>query len=295
MFRSLLFIPGNNTKFIAKSYSLSPDILCYDLEDSVPLNEKENARKNISEIFQLNQYKNNSLIYVRINSIESGLFETDLRTIVHSGLNGIVIPKVNTISDIGKAKEVIKERELSMGLEVGKIKLIPSIETAKGVLNAYKLAKSARVTAIVFGIFDYLYDMGIADDDSVSTSYARSKIPVDAVAAGVVAIDGIWQNIDDISGLERDARFARKMGYAGKSIIHPSHITPTHQIFTPTPKQIEWAKKVLLLMQETIEKGSGKGAVRLEGKMIDAVHYKQAKSILYAADLEDQFTTTNNY
>ena len=293
MFRSLLFIPANNAKFIAKSYSLSPDILCYDLEDSVPINEKQNARNNICGIFEQNDIKRNSLIYVRINSTGSGLFESDLRTIIHRDLNGIVIPKVNTISDIDKINEVIKERELSIGLEVGKVKLIPSIESAKGVLNAYKIAKSSRVTAVVFGIFDFLYDMGIADDDSFTCSYARSKIPVDAVAAGVVAIDGIWQKIDDINGLERDARFARKMGYAGKSIIHPSHITPTHRIFTPTPKQIEWARKVLNLMQETIEKGSGKGAARLEGKMVDAVHYKQAKSILYAADLEDDIPNSN--
>jgi citrate lyase subunit beta/citryl-CoA lyase len=292
MFRSLLFIPANNAKFIAKSYSLSPDILCYDLEDSVPINEKQNARNNICSIFEQNEFNKNSFVYVRINSTESGLFESDLRTIIHRGLNGIVIPKVNTISDIAKINEVIKQRELSIGLEVGALKLIPSIESAKGVIDAYKIAKSARVTAVVFGIFDFLYDMGIADDESITCLYARSKIPVDAVAAGVVAIDGIWQKIDDISGLEKDAKLAKKMGYAGKSIIHPSHIDPTHRIFTPTPKQIEWARKVLNLMQETIEKGSGKGAARLEGKMVDAVHYKQAKLVLDAANLEDQITNS---
>jgi len=123
--------------------------------------------------------------------------------------------------------------------------------------------------------------MDIGDyGDATSYSYARSKIPVEAKAANVASLDAIWQNVNDIDGLISDATTARKFGYSGKSLIHPSHIGPVHEVFLPTPKQIEWAKKVFETLRGVMEGGSGPGAVTLDGKMIDAVHYKQAKAIL---------------
>jgi citrate lyase subunit beta / citryl-CoA lyase len=138
---------------------------------------------------------------------------------------------------------------------------------------------------LVFGVFDYLYDMNIEVeyDDLPSYNYARSKIPVDAKAAGIEAMDGIWQEVNDLDGLIKDATNAKKLGYSGKTLIHPSHINPAHDIFRPTKKQIEWAKKVLAALQDSFEKGNTRGAVLLDGKMIDAVHYKQAKVVINAA------------
>ena len=102
--------------------------------------------------------------------------------------------------------------------------------------------------------------------------------------AGVHAIDAIWQKIDDIDGLIRDATMARRLGYSGKSIIHPSQIEPVHNVFRPSKSEVEWAKKVVQALDQAMEKGRGRGAVRLEGKMLDAVHYKQAKAILATAE-----------
>ncbi len=107
-------------------------------------------------------------------------------------------------------------------------------------------------------------------------------MPVDARAAGVGAIDAIWQKIDDSEGLIRDATVAKRLGYSGKSIIHPSQIEPVHPVFLPSKGEVEWARKVVEALGEATEKGRGRGAVRLEGRMIDAVHYKQAKAILDA-------------
>jgi citrate lyase subunit beta/citryl-CoA lyase len=169
--------------------------------------------------------------------------------------------------------------------KTGKIALMPSIETAKGVVNSYDIAAADdRINALVFGVFDFLHDMRLDYDENDSTgyAYARAKVPVDARAAGVNAIDGIWQKIDDINGLVRDATLAKRLGYSGKSIIHPNQIEPVHKVFLPTKSEIEWAKKVLAALGEAMEKGKGRGSVRLEGRMIDAVHYKQAKAILEA-------------
>lgn len=286
MFRSLLFIPGNNERFLKKSIKLQADILCFDLEDSVPSNEKEAARILVARFLASRQGDNDSFIYVRINSFDSGLVDGDLERIVINGLDGIVLPKIGNseevIQIIHKIDAIVSKRNLTSG-----IRIIPSIETARGVVNANSIASSHKnVTALVFGVFDYLYDMNIdvEYDDFMSYNYARSKIPVDARAAGIDALDGIWQNVNDIDGLIKDAAIAKKLGYSGKTLIHPSHINPVHDIFRPTKKQIEWAKKVLAELQDTFEKGNVRGAKLLEGKMIDAVHYKQAKAVISAAE-----------
>jgi citrate lyase subunit beta/citryl-CoA lyase len=286
MFRSLLFIPGNNERFLKKSIKLQADILCFDLEDSVPSNEKEAARNLVARYLASRQGENDSFIYVRINSFDSGLVDGDLERIVMNGLDGIVLPKIGNSEEvtqiIHKIDAIVSKRKLTSG-----IRIIPSIETARGVVNANSIASSHKnVTALVFGVFDYLYDMNIdvEYDDFVSYNYARSKIPVDARAAGIDALDGIWQNVNDIDGLIKDSAIAKKLGYSGKTLIHPSHINPVHDIFRPTKKQIEWAKKVLAALQDTFEKGNVRGAKLLEGKMIDAVHYKQAKAVISAAE-----------
>jgi citrate lyase subunit beta/citryl-CoA lyase len=160
---------------------------------------------------------------------------------------------------------------------------MPSIETAKGVVNAHSIAKAdLRVNALIFGLYDFLHDMHLdhADNDGSGYSYARWKIPVDARAAGVVAIDAIWQKVDDIPGLRNDAASAKRLGYVGKSIIHPNHIEPVHEIFKPSKIEIGWATKVVNALGPAMRKGKGGGVVKLEGKMIDAAHYKQAKAIL---------------
>jgi len=286
MFRSLLFIPGNNERFLQKSIKLHADILCFDLEDSVPSSEKEIARNLVASFLTTKQGGNDSLIYVRINSFDSGLVDGDLGRVVMKGLDGIVLPKIGNSEEvtqiIQKIDVIVSKRKLSSDIQI-----IPSIETSRGVVNANSIASSHKnVTALVFGVFDYLYDMNIdvEYDDFMSYNYARSKIPVDARAAGIDAFDGIWQNVKDIDGLIKDAVIAKKLGYSGKTLIHPSHINPVHDIFRPTKKQIEWAKKVLAALQDTFENGNARGAKLLEGKMIDAVHYKQAKAVICAAE-----------
>ncbi|HEX7274953.1 MAG TPA: CoA ester lyase, partial [Nitrososphaeraceae archaeon] len=226
-----------------------------------------------------------SSIYVRINAVDSGLVDEDLDKIIVKGLDGIVLPKIGNSQEVIEIIDKIENLGTNRSIPA-RIRIIPSIETAKGVMNANSIALAhENVVALVFGVFDYLFDMNIdvEYDDEISYNYARSKIPVDARAAGIEALDGIWQEVKDIDGLTKDATKARKLGYSGKTLIHPSHINPVHDIFRPTKKQIEWAEKVLTALQDTSEKGVTRGAILLDGKMIDAVHYKQAKSVIKAA------------
>jgi citrate lyase subunit beta/citryl-CoA lyase len=297
MFRTLLFIPGNNKRFLEKSKFLYPDILCFDLEDSVPTSEKTIARDMVKESFSSNEgsnpvdinnsdnanykYKESPQIFVRINSFESGLYEQDLESVICDRLDGIVIPKVNSTSELEKITKIIVNLEKKRYIEKT-IRLLPSIESSQGVVNAYNIAKfNDRVCSLMFGVFDYLYDMKLDyENEGLEYSYARAKIPIDARAAGISALDSIWQKVDDLDGLQRDAKIAKRLGYAGKSIIHPKHIEPVHNVFVPSQNEIEWAKKVVSKLNQIQEQADKRGAFKIDGRMIDAVHFKQAKLIL---------------
>ncbi len=283
-FRSLIFVPGINPRFVDKAKKLNADIICLDLEDSVLPAEKVTARKMIVKALrQRAQYNLTKNVYVRINSPESGISGKDLISTIQKGLDGIVVPKVNEESELVELSGLITELEQKRRIEKNRIKLMPSIESAKGIVNAYSIARAdLRVNALIFGLYDFLHDMHLdyVDNDVTGYSYARMKIPVDARAAGVAAIDAIWQKVDDIPGLRNDAESAKRLGYVGKSIIHPSHIEPVHEIFKPSKIEIGWATKVVNALGPAMRKGKGSGVVKLDGKMIDAAHYKLAKAIL---------------
>ena len=277
LFRSLIFVPGNNPRFLEKAKGLQADIVCFDLEDSVPDNEKTNARNLIKSALKSRKSYESS-IFVRTNSPTSGKIPSDLKEVVQKGIDGIVIPKVNNVKEMQKIETVLSKLEKSRKLKP--IQLIPSIESAEGVVNTYNIASfGKRVTAVVFGVFDLLNDLGVEyTKEANGATYSRTKIPVDAHAAGVAVIDAIWQDLKDSKGFEKDCKLGKSLGYSGKSIIHPDQISVVHKLFHPNKTEILWAEKVCKIYLESIKKG--KGATTVDGKMIDEVHFKQAKSLL---------------
>jgi len=277
LFRSLIFVPANNQRFIEKAKTLSADIVCFDLEDSVPDSEKKNARNLIKSALKTrSQYT--SEIYVRTNSPTSNKIQDDLKEIVQKGIDGIVIPKVNNAIEIKKIVKTLTILEKKQKLQP--ISLIPSIESAKGVTNTQEIASaSKRISAIVFGVFDFLNDMGIEyTKQSEGAKFARAKIPLDAKAVGVYALDAIWQDLKDEKGLIEDCKIGKSLGYVGKTIIHPGQILITHKTFHPNKTELDWAEKVCNTYEKSTKKG--KGATTVDGKMIDEVHYKQAKALI---------------
>jgi len=278
LFRSLVFVPGNNPRFLEKAKSLPADIVCFDLEDSVPDKEKKKARVLIKNTLK-QRSKYSPDVFVRTNSPESGKIAADLKGIVQKGIDGIVIPKVNSAKELKKIEKIISSLEKKR--KIKGIRLMPSIESALGVMNCYEIASSSkRIDALVFGIFDLLNDMGIeyTKGNPPGAKYSRYKVPVAAAAVGVVAIDGIWQDLKDKNGFTKDCEVGRSLGYVGKSVIHPDQIQTVHKIFHPNKTEIEWAKKVCSVYEELTKKG--KGATVIEGKMVDEVHYKRAKALL---------------
>ena len=277
LLRSLLFVPGNNARFIEKAKILTADIICFDLEDSVPTEEKKSARNLIKNVLT-NRSQYRAEVYVRTNSPTSGMILADLAEIVQKGIDGIVIPKVNDANEITKIEKILISLEKKRKLKP--IELMPSIESAAGVVNAHRIASSSeRVSALVFGVFDLLNDLGVEyTKQAEGARYSRSKIPIDAKAAGKYAIDAIWQDLNDTVGLKQDCLVARNLGYSGKSIIHPDQIEATHRVFHPTPTEIEWAKRVIEAYSSA--KATKKGATKVDGKMIDEVHFKRAKTLI---------------
>jgi len=278
LFRSLVFVPGNNPRFLEKAKSLTADIVCFDLEDSVPDKEKKKARTLIKNT--LKQRKDYSPdVFVRINSPDSGKITADLKEVVQKGIDGIVIPKVNSANELKKIEKIISSLEKKRRIKG--IRLMPSIESALGVVNCYEIASSSkRIDALVFGIFDLLNDMGIeyTKGNPRGAKYSRYNVPVAATAAGVVAIDGIWQDLKDKGGFTKDCQVGKSLGYVGKSVIHPDQIKTVHKIFHPNKTEIKWAKKICNVYEKSTKKG--KGATVVDGKMIDEVHYKRAKALL---------------
>ena len=278
LFRSLIFVPGNNPRFLEKAKSLSADVVCFDLEDSVPDKEKKKARILIKNTLKKrNQYS--ASIFARTNSPDSGKIVADLKEIVQKGIDGIVIPKVNSAKELKKIEKTISSLEKKR--KIKGIRLMPSIESALGVVNCYEIASaSKRIDALVFGIFDLLNDMGIeyTKGNPIGAKYSRYKVPVAATAAGVAAIDGIWQDLKDKNGFTQDCKVGKSLGYSGKSVIHPDQIKTVHKIFHPSKPEIAWAKKVCNVYEKSTKKG--RGATVVDGKMIDEVHYKWAKAVL---------------
>lgn len=277
LLRSLLFVPGNNSRFLEKAKSLQADIVCFDLEDSVPLAEKKSARNLIKNALK-NKSEYKSEIYVRTNSPASGMIPNDLSEIIQKGVDGIVIPKVDTANEIKKIEKIMVGLEKKRKLKP--VELMASIESTQGVVNAYSIAScSKRVSALVFGVFDLLNDLGVEYNKKPEGAiYSRAKIPVDARAAGKYAIDAIWQDLDDTLGLKQDSLTAKNLGYVGKSIIHPNQVNTVHDVFYPNSIEIEWAKKVIGAYDLATK--NKKGATTVDGKMIDEVHYKRAITLL---------------
>jgi citrate lyase subunit beta/citryl-CoA lyase len=205
----------------------------------------------------------------------------DLDAVVNDGIEGVVIPKVNNKIEVSRLALRLIELERRKAMSK-KMEIMASIESAQGLINSYSIAiADLRVRMLIFGVFDFLNDMGLDYvQDGIEYSFARAKIPIDARAAGIGAIDAIWQKVDDIEGLVHDAVTAKRLGYRGKCVIHPNQLEPVANVFFPSRNEIEWARKVVQALEQTMEKGKGIGAVTVDGRMVDAAHYRQAKSVL---------------
>ena len=282
MRRSMLFFPGNSANMLLNADFLGSDSMILDLEDAVAPTEKDAARILVRNAIRDLGYTRE--VIVRINPVDSPYWEQDLKTIIPVKPDMIMPTKVSCSDDVKIISDYIAGLEEQLGMEVGTVKLIPLIETALGVENAYQIAScDERVEAIFLGGEDLTADLRCKrTKEGTEIFYARSRMVMAARAAGVDVYDTPWTDVEDYDGLIKDAEFAKSLGFTGKSSISPRHVTFINQVFSPTEEEIQYARDVF----ETIEKAKaeGKGVVSLRGKMIDAPIVARAAQVLAAAE-----------
>lgn len=283
--RTALFAPGNRQDRVEKALNLDADAVIIDLEDAVPIAEKESSRPMVRDV--LNKYPGKRM-YVRINALTTPFAEEDLEAVVSKNLKGIMLPKVESPDDIFEIDRLISKVEAKAGLQFGILEVIPICETAKGLEEAYHIASARpehhRILTIAFGAADYTLDLGISlTREGKELEYPRSRLPVACRAGRIMPpLDTPWMiDLKDIDGLIADAKKAKAYGFMGKIVIHPNQIQPCHDVFTPSEDEINYAKKVIEAFEEA-EK-AGKAAIQLEGKFIDYPVVEKLRRVLELA------------
>jgi citrate lyase subunit beta/citryl-CoA lyase len=279
--RTALFAPGNRPDRVEKALGLNADAVFIDLEDAVPISEKESTRPLVREI--LDRYPGKRM-YVRVNALSTPYSKEDLQAVVSKNLTGILLPKVESPEALFELDRLLTELEKTAGTEVGGLEVISICESAKGLEEIYRIAsvkpEHHPVSVVAFGSADYSLDLGITlTREGIEIVYPRSRIPVACRAAGIMPpLDTPWMfDLKDIDGLIADAKKAKGYGFQGKILIHPNQIDPCNEIFTPTDKEIEYAKMVIAAFEEA--EREGKAAIQLEGKFIDYAVVENAKRI----------------
>lgn len=282
MRRSMLFMPGNNAGMLLNADILGSDAIILDLEDAVSPAEKDSARILVRNALRYLGYKGVEVV-VRINAIDTDFWKQDLREIVPCQPDIILPPKINCAEDIKTVDAYITELENELKLPAGKIRLVPLLETALGVENAYQIASATpRVAAMLLGAEDLTADLQCKrTKGGDEIFYSRTRVVVAARAAGVDCYDTPWTDVEDLEGLEKDAAFAKALGFTGKASISPRHLTTINRVFSPTMADIEYARDVMECIAAA--KAEGKGVVSLRGKMIDAPIVARARQVLEMA------------
>jgi citrate lyase subunit beta/citryl-CoA lyase len=283
--RSFLYVPANREKFLEKALELPADAFILDLEDSVPLPEKANARRGVKAYApKIGDHR----VWVRVNGLETGLARDDLDAVIGvQGMAGIFLPKVETPEEVLRWDTAIAALEQTRGLAIGSTRLVLSLESALGVLNAYAMSVAApRVASLSFGGAqdgDLNTDLGCTwTSDGPEMMTARGMALIAARAARFDSpLDGVFADVRDPEGFARDTALSRRLGYRGRKLIHPSQIEPCNRLYTPNQRELDYYARVL----EAFEKAliQGRASTTVDGKMIDVAMATAARRILQEA------------
>ncbi|MDA3907023.1 MAG: aldolase/citrate lyase family protein [Bacteroidales bacterium] len=276
---SRLYLPGNSPSLMLNAGIHKPNGLILDLEDAVAPDKKHDARFLVRNALRsLNFYGAERM--VRINQGERGL--EDLDYVVPHGVNLILVPKVETPELLIVVDEKIKQLKAKYNLK-NMVWLMPIIESAKGVMNAYSIATAAdSISSLAIGLEDYTADLGVRRTAEATESFfARTTLVNAAVAAGIQAIDSVFSDVSDMEGLEQNVQVSKSLGFNGMGCIHPRQIRVIHDNFAPDKIEIDKAKRIYLAFLNA--KSKGLGVVSLGTKMIDAPVVKRAEKVIQLA------------
>lgn len=284
MYRTLLFAPGSRAELLTKAQLGAADAMIFDLEDSVPLNAKDEARKNVQQALALGLKKP---MYLRISNPRAGDYLADLGVLANQSLvnvAGVALPKADDAQDIETVSKALQEIEIKAGVAVGSLSILPMIETCLGLRNSFDIAKSSkRVSGMALASAeegDFMVDLGGRwTPRSLALNYPRSKLVVDSRAAGLEwIVDGVFMNLKDTQMLREECLIARELGFVGKMAIHPTQVDVMHEVFSPSAEEIEYARGLIAAFREG--EARGVGAVKYKGMMVDYANVRLAERTL---------------
>jgi len=280
--RSLLYVPGNMPGMLQNIPVFDADGVMIDLEDAVPLAEKDSARILARSFLQAFP-KRSREIFVRINGLDTKYALDDLREVLPARPDGIRLPKADDPEVVERLDTLLTEYEEKLGLDIGFFSIVPSIESAVGVLNCVKTATAShRIVALAFGAEDYTASMEIQRTRTGEELLgARMQIVWAARAAGLQAIDSVFADANDMEGLRADTELVKRLGFTGKSLVNPRQIAVVHEVFRPTGEEIEHALEVMEAIKKAREMGTG--VISLRGRMVDAPVVKRAARTIRTA------------
>ncbi|RDF01602.1 citrate (pro-3S)-lyase subunit beta [Aggregatibacter aphrophilus] len=278
----MLFVPGSNAAMLSNSFIYKPDSIMFDLEDAVALKEKDSARLLVAHALQHPLYQEIETV-VRVNPLDSEFGLLDLNAVVRAGVDVVRMPKTETAQDVVDMDNAITDIEKACGREVGSTKMLAAIESPLGITQANQIATaSERLIGIALGAEDYVRNLKTErSPEGIELLFARCSILQAARAAGIQAFDTVYSNANNEEGFLKEAALIKQLGFDGKSLINPRQIELLHNLFAPTQKDVDQAKRIIEAAEEAEKQGSG--VVSLNGKMIDAPIIDRAKLVLERA------------
>lgn len=282
--RSHLFAPGDNPRLVEKVFSAGADAVVLDLEDAVAPARKAEARRLVGTRAAHPRVEGAPLFEVRINATDTGWWRDDLEAVVGPAIDVVRVAKAESPADLEEVARCLDALELARGLAPGRIGLLPTIESAAGVLRAEALAAVARVWGFAFGATDLLQDIGAPPDaGDHALVYAQSHLVFVSRAAGLAPpIASVYTRLDDLDGLRRTSVELRRLGFFGRSCIHPRQVDLVHEVFTPSAEEVRAARAVIAAWQEAAHHARGSVAMA-DGQFLDRAVERRAASLLALA------------
>lgn len=281
--RSWMFVPGNKERFLTKAADSEADCVLLDLEDGVLPDAKAGARSMVASALRMPFRPQR---YVRLNAMATPWFKDDLEAVIPAGPDGVCLPKCDDADQIGEVAVRIDELERAASLPAGSTRIVAAVESPAAVLRAAQIAAAhPRVSALMLGTEDLTLEIGLGtvrEAEAAELLYARSSVVYAAAAAHIMSIDGVFPDLDNPDGMDRDALLARRLGFSAKSTFNPRQLATINRIFSPRADEVVYARKVVAAFEDA--KRLGNASVAVGGQLVDRPIVQRAQRLIELAD-----------